>query len=114
MSLVWMPPETVSVTKGIGNALCGVWVGRPLWLGWLWLWRDGKVVMLRAWERCGWRVTGLRKARRADLRIGSILMFGLAVLRGVRTGCDEWLYTEIAVKLLSTFGSDARNRLEVR
>jgi hypothetical protein len=62
--------------------------------------------MLRAW---GWRGIEVRRARRADLRMGSIVM---CVYFCCVVGCEgrmrwAWIYTEIDVKLLSTFGSGA-------
>ena len=70
MSEVWMPPETVSVTKGMGNALCGGREGVALWVdgkGW-------KVDMLRKWV-VGRRVRAIegRSARRVDLVMGSMV-----------------------------------------
>jgi hypothetical protein len=68
-----MPPETVSVTKGMGRALCGGGgrEGVALWVvggkGW-------KVDMLRAWA-VGRRVRAIegRRARSADLVMGSMV-----------------------------------------
>ena len=86
MSLVWMPPETVSVTKGMGRAEeGGCW--RFCWREGVELRVDGKgwkaVDMLRA---CGWRVIVVRRARRADLVMGSIVNCGI----GVFVGCGGW------------------------
>ena len=66
-----MPPETVSVTKGMGKAEWGGREGVALWVigkGWK------PVDMLRRkWERCGWRVAVVRRARRAERVMGSIV-----------------------------------------
>ena len=65
-----MPPETVSVTKGMGNALCGGREGVALWVGG----KGWKVDMLRAWvvARRVWAIEG-RRARRVDLAMGSMV-----------------------------------------
>ena len=85
MSLVWMPPETVSVTKGMGRAEEGGWLLGVCWRVELRVGGKGwKVVdMLRAW---GWRVIVVRRARRADLVMGSIVNCGI----GVFVGCGGW------------------------
>lgn len=71
MSEVWMPPLTVSVTKGMGSALLGGREGVALWetgKGW-------KVVMLRA--RVGVWIVGfaVRRARRDVLVKGCIVLW---------------------------------------
>ena len=82
MSEVWMPPETVSVTNGMGRA---EWGGREG----VALWRGGKgwmVDMLRAWV-VGRMVRAIdgRRARRVDLVMGSMVSCYVCV------ECGGWL-----------------------
>jgi hypothetical protein len=75
MSLVWMPPETVSVTKGMGSADFGAcWWGcwrvvvlRVGWKGWK------PVDMLRVVVGRRVRTIEGRRARRVDLVMGSMV-----------------------------------------
>jgi hypothetical protein len=75
MSEVWIPPETVSVTKGMGRAEVGGRVGVALWdagkvKGCVW-----RVVMLRAfcWRGLVRRGVVVRRARRVVLVRASMM-----------------------------------------
>jgi hypothetical protein len=83
-----MPPETVSVTKGMGRALFGVWGWRVVLVVLLRVGGKGwkPVDMLRAWVGRRVRVIEGRRARRVDLVRGSMVRLWCCCAVGVVVG----------------------------
>jgi hypothetical protein len=76
-----MPPETVSVTKGMGRALCGGREGVALWVG-----GNLKEDMLRVVVGRRVRVIEGRRARSVDLVRGSMVRLWCCCVVGVMVG----------------------------